>query len=487
MSPPPSPQELVQKVMSGARWVAAIRLSAQTLSWLSTIIVVRFISPGDYGLNSMLEAPMELMMLLSTLGLDVALVQSRKLEKDQFQSAFGWLLAINFLLFLAYFFGGALLANYFNEPRLESLAKVLSVVFILAPFRAIPNALLDRELKFKSRAIVDLVAVITGASTTLILAVYGAGVWALVLGLILNRLVTAILLMVLHPWFVRPTLGPAAVQMIALGGVVALSGALLMLSGTLVSLIAGPALGAHSLGIYAVAMQFALLPLSKFMPVINPIIFPAFSRLQGHPEQAGYYLDRALSFASIFLFPVMIGLACVASDFVGVVLGDKWAEAALPLALISLAMPFRMVTNFVRPVMNGMGRPDLNLKSSALMLAVLLPVIPLAMGYGVMGLAIVWLLVEPVIAYATLVMSKKVIGISIAQMARNLLPPVTASAVMAAAIFLLKLNANLDTGVAELFLQVATGALAYVMTLWLFFRPQLIKAANLLLDRKNVA
>lgn len=484
MPPPPPTQELVQKIISGARWVAALRLTAQTLSWISTIIVVRFVSPGDYGLNSMLEAPMELMMLISTLGLDVALVQSRKLEQNQLRSAFGWLLMINFLLFLTYFFGGALLAQYFDEPRLDPLAKVLSVVFLLAPFRAVPNALLDRDLQFKTKAVVDLAAALSTAATTLTLAVQGFGIWALVIGIVVGRLVTAVLLMIMHPWFVRPTLGPEAANMIALGGVVALAGAILMLGNSLVSLIAGPELGAHLLGIYAVAMQFALLPLSKFMPVINPIIFPAFSRLQAHPEEAGYYLDRALSFASLFLFPVMIGLACVAHDFVLVVLGDKWVEAVVPLALISLAMPFRMITNFIRPVMNGMGRADLNLKSAALTLAVLLPAIPFAMNYGVLGLAIMWLAVEPVICFVTARMGQKAVKVSLGIMARNLLPALVSSAVMAAAVLAVAFYAGLPTGLPKLLFEIAAGAAAYVATLWLFFRAPMLSAIRVLLARK---
>ena len=69
--------ETIQKILSGARWAVVLRLIGQAISWLSTIIVVRFISPGDYGLNAMLEAPAELLLLLSTLGLDLALVRAK--------------------------------------------------------------------------------------------------------------------------------------------------------------------------------------------------------------------------------------------------------------------------------------------------------------------------------------------------------------------------------------------------------------------------
>ena len=69
--------EIIGKVLSGARWAVILRLFGQAISWLSTIIVVRFISPEDYGLNAMLEAPLELLALLSTFGLDLALVRSK--------------------------------------------------------------------------------------------------------------------------------------------------------------------------------------------------------------------------------------------------------------------------------------------------------------------------------------------------------------------------------------------------------------------------
>lgn len=483
MSDPRTSPDLGTRILSGARWVALLRLTAQLFSWVSTIIVVRFISPEDYGLNAMLEAPMELLMLFSTLGLDAALVQSRKIEHDQLQSAFGWLLAINFILFLLYFFGGAVLAEYFNEPRLAPLAKALSIVFLLAPFRAIPNALLDRELKFKAKAVVELVAAVAAAIVTLTLAVMGAGVWALIAGLVLNRVIIAVLLMALHPWFVRPTLGPAAAQMIAFGGIVALSGGVLLLSSKLVSLISGPALGAKQLGIYAVAMQFALLPLAKVMPVINPIMFPAFSRLQGHPEQAGYYLEKSISVAALLLFPIMVGLACVAPGFVRVVLGDGWGPVALPLALISVIMPLRMVTSFVRPVMNGMGRPDLTLKSSFLMLILLLPIIPVMERYGVVGLAMVWVISEPIVTFATVRMSKKVIGISFRRTMRGLMPALTATALMAAVVLLTREGTDLvDTG-GELALEVAIGAATYLLTLYLLFRSQSREAIGLLFGR----
>ena len=211
--------EIIDKVLSGARWATILRLTGQVISWLSTIVVVRFISPEDYGLNAMLEAPLELLMLLSTFGLDLALVRSKNIEQDELRSVFGWLLVINGLLFLAYFFGGTLIAIYFDEPRLELLAKVLAFVFLLTPFRVIPNALLDRNLKFKLRAFAEFIASTSAAIATLVLAILGAGIWALVAGMLISRVFLAIILMILQPWIIAPSLSFSAVRaMMVFGG-----------------------------------------------------------------------------------------------------------------------------------------------------------------------------------------------------------------------------------------------------------------------------
>jgi O-antigen/teichoic acid export membrane protein len=314
--------ELIRKILSGAKWATTLRFIAQIISWISTVIVVRFISSHDYGLNAMLETPLEFLLLLSTLGLDSALARTKIIGKDELRSIFGLLLIVNFALFSIYFFGAGLIASYFSQPSLSSLARVLAVVFLFIPFRVIPNALLDRELKFKLRASVELSTSIFAASITLGLAVYGAGIWALVIGVISSRFLSAAILMILEPWFLWPSLNlRAAKNMVLFGGIMALAGAIVVISDRLPIMIAGPQLSAETIGIFFVSLQFAILPLSKVMPVINPVIFPAFSRFEGQPEAIAHYMEKSLGIAAVILLPIMIGLSCVSDDFFGVVVG----------------------------------------------------------------------------------------------------------------------------------------------------------------------
>ena len=466
--------ELVTKILSGARWAAVLRLSAQVFSWLSTLFVVRFISPEDYGLNAMLESPLVLMMLLSTLGLEAALVQAKKLDTNTLQSIFGGLLVLNGLLFMAFFFGGAALALYFNEPRLDPLAKALAFLFLFVPFRVIPNALMDRDLDFKFRAQLEITATVVAAILTLLLAYLGAGVWALVLGVIVNKLLLAVLLMVFKPWFVVPRLDFSAVShVISVGGILTLGSAFTLLSGMLATLIAGPKMGSALLGIYAVASQFALLPLSRGMPIINQTMLPAFAKFQSHRESATYYLERLLGVISLAFVPVMVGMASVTDTLVITVFGEKWAPSIMPLAVMALATVLRMNTTLLRTAMSGMGRPELILKSSGLQLAILLPMTIYAMEYGVMGLVWAWAATELLVAIATVRWSRQVFDVSYLGLLRCYRPALVSSAIMGGCVVASKLVLQDQHPVIGFLVPVAIGVIAYYLAVRLFFATAL--------------
>ncbi|EXI91792.1 MAG: Lipopolysaccharide biosynthesis protein WzxC [Candidatus Accumulibacter sp. BA-94] len=478
--------ELIGSILASARWVVVIRICAQSFSWIVGIIVVRFISPVDYGLNAMLEAPLELLMLFSTLGLDAALVRLRNIERDELQSAFGWLLLVNGLLFLAYFLGGGLLAAYFREPSLAPLAQLLAFIFVLGPFRVIPNALLNRDLKFKLIATVELIASVASATVTLALAIMGFGVRALVLGVLTNLVLQAAILMVRQPWIVRPRLGSnTARRMMNFGGKVALFRALAQLADKMVSIIAGPVLGAGILGTYSVSMGLALLPLSKTMAIINQIMFPSFSRLQDEPQLAGYYLERSIGVMSIVLFPVMIGMACLADEFVEVVLGEVWVAAVMPLALLSLSMPFRTITSLCRPALMGMGRIDLSLKSAQLTLLLLVPLLLLGVPYGLFGMVVACLVTEPTVALATIQLCKRAFGVSFAGMYRSLRPAIGSTAVMAACVLWSATAFEQSPGWLKLAGKVGVGAAVYLLVLRLVFVEQFHAALALLTGRQR--
>ena len=318
------------------------------------------------------------------------------------------------------------------------------------------------------------------------LAILGAGIWALVAGMLISRILLAVILMILQPWIMVPSLSFSAVRaMMVFGGTLSLGGAVVLVTDKLAILIAGPILGAELLGIFAVTFQFALLPLVKIMPVINPIIFPAFSKFQGQREVAGYYLGRSFGIISLGLFPIMIGLACVSQGFVETVLGSKWSAVALPLTLLSLVMPFRMTTSLLRPILASMGHPNLSLRSTIIALLTLLPLISIGAHYGVTGLVAAIMTTELIVAFFTIGMSKTVLGTSFIAIAESCRPAIISSAVMAVCLLSAKAVFGTQVSLVALFIDVSLGALVYFLTLWIFYGRYLADAIKLILGKRD--
>lgn len=474
MSPPEEDAELRHKLISGAKWATALRILTQLISWLVTIVVVRYLTPDDYGLNAMLEVPIELLMLFSTIGLDMALIQKQRQSDEELAASFGMLLLVNGIFFAVLLAGAGLIAQYFNEPRLANLIRVTALVFVLAPFRTVPNALLDRDLAFKLKSQVELAAAVISALLSLVLAVAGAGVWALVGAVLANAGLRAALLMILRPWFIRPTLQFARVgKLLRYGGVITASGAILVMAGKGVQVIAGPTLGVEALGLYAVAVQFAMLPLSRVMPVVQQTLYPAFARVHDRQELACAYFLKGIELSALVIYPMSIGLACVADAFVATFFGAKWLPVVLPLTLISLVVPFRMVTNVYAPALNAMGHARRVLATNIAMFLLLICGTPLAMRYGIVGLACLWVAVNPLVMLLTVILGRSALPLAATDFMRALGPALSASALMALALSGWRLAHAPAASIPGLVAEVGAGAAIYVGALMLFFPTRL--------------
>jgi O-antigen/teichoic acid export membrane protein len=461
--------DLIQKILSGTRWATMFRLIAQAFTWVSTIFVVRLIAPEEYGLNAMLEVPLVIFGFFSTLSLEAALVQRRELEHEHLSGTFGLLLLINGAIFIAFFIASPTLADYFNEPRLDSIAKAMAFVFLLVPFRVVPDALLSRSLDFKLKAQLELVAAVTSSTTTLVLAYFGYGVWALISGVLVNRVLLATLLMIMRPWFIWPTISFRATrQLVVFGGLLTVSSAFLVLSDMVIRVIAGPVIGAAQLGMFAMANHLAQMPLSKGMPIINQTVLPAFSRLQDDKSMASYYLTRLVGVASLTFFPMLVGFACIADTFVFSILGEKWAESIPLIVIISLGVIFRLINLIHTSVITGMGHADVAMKLGVTQLLIQLVFVLLLLHHGIIVLAISWGFTELVITIIFIHVSKPVLSTKYISIPIALKPALIASVVMACVVLLIR-NIPISNAFLMLFTQVTCGAGVYYLTVRYMF------------------
>ncbi|MFK7734207.1 MAG: oligosaccharide flippase family protein, partial [Pseudomonadales bacterium] len=124
--------------MSAFRWVAALRFLGQVISWLSTIFVIRFLAPEDYGVISLAEVFRTFLVLFSTVGLSQGLRKVENLTGPLIQKTLGLLVTINFLLFLFQFMIAPHAAAFYGNEDLELVLKVLAVTYLIIPWTSVP-------------------------------------------------------------------------------------------------------------------------------------------------------------------------------------------------------------------------------------------------------------------------------------------------------------------------------------------------------------
>ena len=232
--------DIKQSVFSGLKWLTLARLISQLVRWSVTFIVIRLLLPEDYGIAALAQTVLSFLELFTSFGLGAAIIQSKKIDKQQLQVIFGMIVVISLCLFSLLWFIAPFVADFYQQEELKTVLRVLSINFVLIVLSALPSNLLIREMKFKLIAIVDVVSGISGATTSLYLAYMGYGYWAIIIGGQVIMGVRAIFLMVARPVFVLPIFSfSKGKKYLAFGGLIMTSKVIRYLYVTLDVVIAG--------------------------------------------------------------------------------------------------------------------------------------------------------------------------------------------------------------------------------------------------------
>ena len=477
------------RVRSAVIWRSGSQILAQIITWGSTLAVIRLLDPADYGLFAMTQVILAFLAFLNGYGFASALVQSEQLDPFRVRQAFGLLLLLNGLLAAIQFFGAPLAAAYYGQPIVADLLRVQALIFLATPFIALPEVMMSRALDFRKQAFVNLAAALVGAGTALGCALSGYGVWTLVYAPIALFWTRAIGLTVAARLLVWPSFDfRGCGQIIAFGSAVLASHFFWLVQTQADIFIAGRRFDPHALGLYAEALFLAQIFVSKFVPPLNEVAFPAYARIQGDKSAVRWNFLKAVRLLMLVLAPAYAGLAVTAAPLVETVFGLKWLGMVPYVQILALALLVMTVQILFAPVTNALGRPGIAMKAS-LCGAILFPVAFLVGAqFGLIGLAWAWLVAMPLLLIVTARLSAPVIGVTLADIGRAVLPGLAPALVMAVAVGLIE--RALPAGMAaplRLAILVGAGALIYPALLWLLEKEAIAEILRLILRRPAVA
>lgn len=463
----PARADLDRFFLSGIAWTSVVTWLGQIVSWGSTLVVVHYLVPTDYGLVGMALLYLGIVQMASELGLGAAVVRYRELTDDQigqFNALSVIAGACGVLLSMAV---AIPMGHFFREPRLPLVVVVMSFAFFIAGFRIVPQALMQKRLEFRKLALIEGTQSLIGAVCTLIMAVTGFGYWTLAFGMVITSAVYSVLIVAnTRTGFRRP-------QFSAIRQPFTFSSHMLITRFAWYGYdnadfaVIGRVLGTQALGAYTLGWTLSGMAVEKITALIGRVTPAFFSAVQTDFAELRRYLLVLTEGLALITFPASIGLALTAKEVVRVALGEKWAVAIVPLQLLAVLATIKSVSPLIPQVLAAIGEARTNMRISLMTLVVLPTSFFFATRWGIAGVAMAWLVLGPVMLLPLMIKAFRLIEMPASQYLRALWPATSACIVMAVAVLFVDkvFLAQASLGVA-LVVKVLAGAISYVAALF---------------------
>lgn len=371
----------------------AVTLTAQAakfiLQLVSTIILARLLTPADFGLVAMVTALTGFVAMFKDAGLSMATVQRDHITHAQVSTLFWVNVALSVALMILIAAIAPAVAWFYGEPDLFYVTLAIAATFMFGGLAVQHLALLKRQMRFTALAVNDVAAATAGVTTGIILALLGAGYWALVAMPAATAVSSMILSWSLTGWFPSPPRRGTGVRpMLAFGGFLSGASFLGYIRRNLDNVLIGAAFGAVALGYYQKAYQILMLPIQQANAPITQVVIPALSRLQYKPDQYRQFYRNALFLLTCVGMPIA-GFAFVAAeDIVLLLLGKQWAPS-VPLFMALAPAAFAGSVNGVSGwIFLSMGHANRHFRAQVFATVVVVFGLIVGIPWGPLGIAL---------------------------------------------------------------------------------------------------
>lgn len=468
------PRELDRSLVTGVAWTAGVKWSVQLIVWVSTFVVIRLLSPSDYGTMGMAGLFVGLIQMLSEFGVGTAVVTLHRLKADHLAQLNGLALLFGVAGGLVVAAAAVPLGWFFATPALPAVIATLGTGFIISAFGVVPAALLTRDMEFKRVALYGGAQALVASVATLILAAMGLAYWSLVFGNLVGAALFSALVMRSRPvGFRRP-------RRSSLGDALNLSTNVIVgrVSWYVYSnadfLTIGRVLGQAALGVYTVGWTLATMAVDKITATLGQVTPSIFSAAQNDPAALRRYLCRITEALAVVTFPICVGLALVATPVTEVLLGPKWLAVATPLRILAIFGTLRSITSFLTQILNVVGDSFFPMVLGVIS-AILFPAaFYVGSRWGIEGVAYTWLILYPLICVPLYRRVMTRIQLTMREYMTALWPALSASTAMT--IVVLGVEALVPSSVAalwQLVIPVLAGAAVYVVVILGLHRARL--------------
>jgi O-antigen/teichoic acid export membrane protein len=474
---------LRESAYRGTRWTTISAVFLVALQLLTLLALVRLLDPEDFGLYGALLIITSFAEIFSDLGASGALIYRRDATREQRSSLYWLNVIVGCSLAGVLVAASPLLAKVTGEPSFTTLIPLAALSLAVVPFGAQFQALLDRDLNFKTSALFEISGAVAGSAVTVGAALAGAGVYALVAGPFANASVRTALLVQNgqrhDPILLR--FRTADLRSFLTFGLFRLGSKVVYYFNTRTDqLLVGGLLGLNALGYYNVASRLTRNPMQQGAGILIRVAYPVFAAVKDDVMKSRVAYFSATRMLALGACPTLLGIAATSPTFVPVVLGEQWMPAVPVIHILCLASLVRVFNLLTSPLQLSRGRADISFTWSLSEMLFLIPLLFLGVQlWGLEGAALALLAVEVINQAIRAVVLKRLLGATLLEFLRSLTPALAYSLVMTGAVSLVR-EAGGSPSLPLLTLEVGTGIAVYGLLVFAFLRRDLREALKAL-------
>lgn len=431
---------------------------------VNVIILARLLLPEDIGLVAMATLVISFASAFTEMGAQQLLIRQQQIGRGDIDAAWTIQLLQGALVSGLVLLSAPLASSYFGDSRLASLVQVLALVPLVRGFSNIGLTLARREFEFSLEFRALVYTRLMTFCITLILVLWLRSYWSLVLGTVIGALFAVAISYRMHPY--RPRLNVSE-----LGPYLRFARAIVPLrlarfgNGKAALIVGGGLADSGQFGLFNLAFDLTRMVRRELVLPMTQGLFPGYARLAHDPLLLARVFHEMLGAAAMLVFPMGVGLALVASDFVTVVLGPHWSGSAEYIRWFALAAAVGSISDMNSHILIVAGHEGRAARFDWMRLLVFLPVLVLAGQFaGLYGIAIANLcFVLCALPFSALVVTRS-LQLGVREIALALYRPVCATLLMA--VVVQSLAGQMTAGGAlRLVSCVSLGALTYLAAL----------------------
>jgi O-antigen/teichoic acid export membrane protein len=388
--PESSPLRLRHRILRAGWWTGGGFLLDKVIAAVQLAVLVRILTPADFGVMAASAAVLLAMLTISELGLDSALIAKEIVREEDLAAVWTLSVARGFLMATGIWIMAGVIGEVMRMPALESLLRVHAWALIIQGIQSPALALMMKKLDLRRRVALDVVRRIVEAVVTLTIAVLYQTVWALVIGQLVGLTIGSLLSFRIAPWTLCWSLKRSALSYFVQYGrhlnLTTLCAFGVMTGG---ELVIGRLLGPEALGFYQVAFAIPLLIGARATALMQQISVPTYASLQRDQLGLVRVFDLQMGLIGIVYIPLAVTIGSLAPIMVPIVFGLQWTSISDSLQVFCIYSVCAGYASVMASLHYGLGRPDLQVKSwVAQCVLYLTMIVPMTFSLGVFGAAV---------------------------------------------------------------------------------------------------